>query len=84
MNVYSFFPSTSLLMIAHAWLICCNVQQFQMLKLLTGIYFIANNESAADTLDGRFIEISIIIFFFLLKAILKLNLGQLMQQTTYV
>lgn len=28
-------------MITHAWLICHNVQQFQMLKHLTGIYFIA-------------------------------------------
>lgn len=35
------FPPSLLLIIAHAWLICCNVQQFQMLKLLTWIYFIA-------------------------------------------
>lgn len=36
-----FFSSISLLIIAHPWLICCNVQQFLMLKILTWIYFIA-------------------------------------------
>ena len=41
MNICSVFPPSLLLIIAHAWLICCNVQQFQMLKLLTWICFIA-------------------------------------------
>lgn len=57
MNICSSSFSISLLMIAHAWLICCNVRQFQMLKLLTGIFYCRNNESVADTLEGRFMQI---------------------------
>lgn len=40
-----FFFSLSLLIIAHAWLICHNSQQFLLLKILTWIYFIAPTTS---------------------------------------
>lgn len=60
--------SISLLIIAHAWLICCNVQQFQLLKLLTWIYFTAAAMSLLLILWKD--ELQRTLFFFPMKAVL--------------